>query len=126
MVHTVICNPSFVGNGFDVTVTLSNPAMDIYNSGTLFKNFVQATTLPPTGSTGPFTTFQLDVGPNVDPTLRCSIKDTQGNFIFGTRGTNRDTSFSDSDKGPWQIEGSSAVIAEVVCDPATVANNRPA
>ncbi|KAK3053830.1 hypothetical protein LTR09_005110 [Extremus antarcticus] len=123
-VSAVVCDDKFVGKGFDVIAKLSNQQIEL-GSQTLFKNFVEATTLSPTGSSGPFQTFELIVGVNSNPALRCQINDKRGQPIVALRGENRDTTFSDSDKGPWTFERPQAKVGEIICDPNFVANNQP-
>ena len=53
-------------------------------------------------------------------TERCQAYDTNGNPLIVLRGMNRDVTFSDANKGPWNLETPSA-IGSIICDPAFVA-----
>ncbi|KAK5166107.1 uncharacterized protein LTR77_008368 [Saxophila tyrrhenica] len=119
-VNHVVCDPAFVGKGFDLTVTLQNADTKVGRQ-TFFPNFIGRTTLPPTGGSGPFKTVAVFVGQNADPAIRCQLNDASGNAIVATRGTNVDTTFSDAQKGAWTFQQPDAEVAEIICDPALVA-----
>jgi hypothetical protein len=73
-----------------------------------------------------YDTVELEVGSQVsNQAVRCQIKDTAGTPLFVLRGTNRDDTFSDADKGAWKIENGATDIGSIKCDPSFVANNRP-
>lgn len=120
IVSAIVCDPAFVGNGFDVTVILSNDAQELATQ-TLFDNFVSRAVLPPTASSGPFTTVEIRVGPNAKQDLRCRLLDIHGRKIVAIRGENVDTTFSDADKGAWTFQRPQAMVGKIICDPAFVA-----
>jgi hypothetical protein len=69
-------------------------------------------------ATGPFDTFTLSVGADVDPqTLRCQAIDDSGNPLVATRGENVDVTFSDGGKDEWTFPETS-IVSKVICDPA--------
>ncbi|KAK4945915.1 hypothetical protein LTR10_015008 [Elasticomyces elasticus] len=74
-------------------------------------------------SAGVFTTLEVDVGADQDPTLRCAAQGADGVNIFARRGNNLDDTFSDSTNGKWTFDGP-VTVANIVCDINFVANNR--
>ncbi|KAK5695540.1 hypothetical protein LTR97_009050 [Elasticomyces elasticus] len=76
-----------------------------------------------TGVSGTFTTLEVDVGTDVDSTLRCAVQGADGANIFATRGVNLDDTFSDATNGEWKFDGPVA-ITDVICDLNFAANNR--
>ncbi|KAK5713962.1 hypothetical protein LTR15_010868 [Elasticomyces elasticus] len=76
-----------------------------------------------TGVSGTFTTLEVDVGTDVDSTLRCAVQGADGANIFATRGVNLDDTFSDATNGEWTFDGPVA-ITDVICDLNFAANNR--
>jgi hypothetical protein len=87
-------------NGKQVTVILQSQSSET-GSQTTFRSVNSRKEKAPVGSTGPFETIEIDVGPLADQELRCQALDAYGNALIATRGANIDTSFSDADKGPW-------------------------
>ncbi|KAK5683582.1 hypothetical protein LTS10_005115 [Elasticomyces elasticus] len=77
------------------------------------------------GVSGVFTTLEVDVGTDVDSTLRCAVQGADGANIFATRGVNLDDTFSDASNGEWTFDGPVA-ITDVICDLNFAANNRNA
>ncbi|KAK4896101.1 hypothetical protein LTR27_005958 [Elasticomyces elasticus] len=75
------------------------------------------------GVSGVFTTLEVDVGTDVDSTLRCAVQGADGANIFATRGVNLDDTFSDATNGEWTFDGPVA-ITDVICDLNFAANNR--
>lgn len=120
-VNQIICDPEFVSGGFDTMVTLNNPDTGT-TSQTLFQNLVRRSVLPPSASSGPFKTVEIDVGPNSDPSLRCKISDKKGEAIVALRGGRRETTFNDAGKGPWTFERPQAQVDRIICDPGFVAS----
>ncbi|KAK3625021.1 hypothetical protein LTR56_020665 [Elasticomyces elasticus] len=76
-----------------------------------------------TGVSGTFTTLEVDVGTDVDSTLRCAVQGADGANIFATRGVNLDDTFSDATNGEWTFDGPVA-ITDVNCDLNFAPNNR--
>ena len=93
-----------------------------YSYDTVFETVLEREELPPTGSNGPFTSVEINVGALVDPELRCQLINQRGKKIVATRGDNVDTTFSDADKGPWYFNRPGQKVRNVVCDPAFVAD----
>lgn len=104
-----------------VTVTLQNQAIEL-GSGTTFNNVNARKTLPPVGSSGPFTTINVDVAANAtNQALRCQALDEAGVPLIATRGENIDITFSDADKGEWTfVDDEGVYVSAIVCDPAFV------
>jgi len=77
-----------------------------------------------TGVSGVFTTLEVDVGADVDPTLRCAVTAGGRNDVklFARRGANLDDTFSDSTNGEWTFDEPTA-ISTVVCDLDFVVRN---
>ena len=123
-VHAVVCDPALEAisaDNFQATVILSGDSE--LATQTVFDNTFVKTTQSPVGSSGPFNTVELSVGALVNPELRCAVFDKKGRSIIVLRGANRDTTFSDADKGPWKFEVGNKKVGSITCDPAFVANN---
>lgn len=134
-VSKIICDPAFVkasaapttppatGNGnldTDIRVTLSDGNLA---TQTPFNNAglnVEAAT--PVGSDGPFNSVSLDVGADVQKQdLRCQILDNQGQPITLIRDGSVDTTFADSNGGPWTfVKPANSEVSLIICDPAFV------
>lgn len=146
-VHSIICDPNFVADNLNASttpppatsssdnstssdsadlslrVTLTDPATETASQTTL-ESGDEASTASPIGTSGPFQTVELTVGKDVvNQAYRCQILDVYGNPLIVLRGANRDTTFSDADKGAWTIEAGSSKVSEIVCDTTFVANN---
>lgn len=65
-----------------------------------------------------FDQVTINLGANVDPTLRCKILDFEGQPIVAKRGTNTDFTFADGDKGAWTFVDGLQTVTKVICDPA--------
>jgi hypothetical protein len=78
------------------------------------------------GITGPFTTLEVDVGADVDPTLRCGASLDDEVLLFATRGANLDDTFSDATNGEWTFVDGPVEVTRIVCDLDFEANNRNA
>lgn len=120
-VHSIVCDPAFVAvaaGSYDVRVTLADSAEDLATQ-TALSGVVRDVQVP-VGSSGPFDSVTIDVGPLVDPALRCKVKNVHGRAIVATRGENIDTTFSDADKGAWTFNKRSSVSV-IVCDAKFVA-----
>ena len=126
-VSEIVCDPLFVAIGataFDVTVILQNQGIEL-GSQTVFEAFDGQEELTPRGSSGPYTTVELQVGELVDPqSLRCQILDRQGRAIEVVRGGNVDTTFADGDAGLWTFVRQSRV-SNIICDADFVADPTP-
>ncbi|KAK5170626.1 uncharacterized protein LTR77_005215 [Saxophila tyrrhenica] len=117
---SVIALPQGTNLDTSVTVILQNQAIEL-GSQTTFGNVNSAQTQPPVGSSGPYSTIEINLGADVANTaLRCQALDVSGAPLIAIRGDNTDTTFSDADKGAWTFLQPSEVSA-VVCDPAFVA-----
>jgi hypothetical protein len=114
---SVFAAPAASNNGKSVTVILQSQSTET-GSQTTFKSVNRRKEKAPVGSSGPFETIEISVGPNADQALRCQALDASGTPLVATRGTNIDTSFSDADKGPWTFQKPDAEVARIVCDPA--------
>jgi len=120
-VSAIVCDPSFVAvapGSYDVTVILQDQATET-GSQTILSGVVRDVDVP-VGSSGPFSTVEISVGPLVNPALRCKVKNARGRAIVATRGENIDTTFSDADKGAWTFQKSQSV-SKIICDPIFVA-----
>ena len=82
-----------------MTVVLSGD--DELATQTVVSNTQIRTETKPVGFNGPYDTVELNVGALVDPAFRCQVVDKHGRPIVVLRGANRDTTFSDAEKGPW-------------------------
>ena len=122
-VASVICDPTFVASSKSdntVVVQLSGPGE--LATQTSFTGAMSETSAP-VGSSGPYDTIQVTVGPLVeDQAIRCQLIDEAGVAIFGVRGANTDTTFSDAKKGPWTFRDGATDVSAITCDPAFVAN----
>ncbi|KAK3703220.1 hypothetical protein LTR37_014560 [Vermiconidia calcicola] len=121
-VSRIICDPSFEQIGadaFQVRVVLATSDL---GTQTVFNDATKRSSSRQVGSSGPFEIVEIVVGALVDPELRCQLRDQNNEAIIATHGENRDTTFSDADKGEWTFEQESRV-SRIVCDPAFVANN---
>lgn len=99
-----------------MTVTLQNSETDP-GSLTTFQNDGSRQTLPPVGSSGPFSIVELNIGSGVSRDQRCQIRDENNDVIRVTRGSNNDTSFSDGDVGIWDFDAGPKFVSAVICDP---------
>ncbi|KAL8798301.1 MAG: hypothetical protein Q9182_006774 [Xanthomendoza sp. 2 TL-2023] len=116
-VSKVICDPAFKqsdASGNEIRVQLSNQGIELGIQVALPAGQRQEKAV----SNGPFETVEVMVGALVQKQdYRCQVLDKGGKPIVATRGTNRDITFSDADKGEWKFERVSQV-SKVICDPA--------
>lgn len=105
-----------------VTISLQNRAIAL-ESQTTFFDASHRVQKGPTGSSGPFTTINIDVAANAtNQALRCQVVDEAGQPIIATRGENVDITFSDADNGEWTFADEDGVfVSAIICDPAFVA-----
>lgn len=99
-VAKIVCDPNLEAisaDNFQVTVILSGD--DELATQTVVSNTQIRTEQKPVGSNGPYDTVELSVGALVNPAFRCQVVDKRGRPIVVLRGANRDTTFSDADKG---------------------------
>ena len=63
-------------------------------------------------------TVELIAGSQVPDreTTRCQVLDASGLPLTVLRGTNRDVTFSDAEKGPWTFEVGATEVSKIVCD----------
>lgn len=122
-ISQIICDPAFVAVDpaeAEIRVTLADDAAELATQTVFAAFFDERIELPPSGSSGPFTSVEISVGSLVDAATRCQVLNRAGNPIVATRGENVDTTFSDADKGAWTFNRKSRV-SKVICDPAFVA-----
>jgi len=120
-VSSIVCDPTFVAvapGSYDVTITLADDAVELATQTTL--SGVARDVEAPIGSSGPFTSITVAVGPLVNPELRCKLKNLHDRAIVATRGENIDTTFSDADKGAWTFQKAQSV-GKIICDPKFIA-----
>ncbi len=106
------------GNSADsVTVRLENRGLEL-ESGTPFDG-TQRESKSPIGSSGPYKTVELKLGPDVrQKDLRCQVLDESNNPIVVVRGGNPDTTFADGDKGEWTFKNGATEVSKIICNPA--------
>jgi len=124
IVSEIICDPIFVKSdpsNFETRVILANQRLELGSQTTLKEGpRVEAV---PVGSSGPFQTIEIVVGAwSEKQDLRCKVLDHAGNAIEAVRDPNRDTTFSDADKGLWTFTVESEV-SKIICDESFKANN---
>lgn len=99
-----------------INVILQNQAIEL-GSGTTFVEG-EREVKSPVGSSGPFETVELSLGPDVEQqNLRCQILDDDDEPIVVFRDPNTDTTFADADGGPWMLRDGAQVVKTIVCDP---------
>ena len=102
-----------------INVMLQNQAIEL-GSGTSFVEGARDVKSP-VGSSGPFETVELSLGPDVSQqTLRCQILDGDDEPIVVVRGENVETTFADGDGGPWTLRDGAQVVESIICDPEFV------
>jgi hypothetical protein len=123
-VSEIICDPIFVKtdpSNFQTRVILQNQRTEL-GSQTTLKEGARVEAVP-VGSSGPFQTIEIVVGAwSEKQDLRCQVLDKAGHPIEAVRGANRDTTFSDADKGLWTFSVES-VVTNIICDESFKANN---
>ncbi|PVH72171.1 hypothetical protein DL98DRAFT_520629 [Cadophora sp. DSE1049] len=106
-------------NNFDssITVILQNQNLEIGSQTQFAEGQRQAKS--PVGSSGPFTTVELSLGPDVkQKDLRCQVLDKSNKPIVVVRGQNVDITFADGDKGEWTFKNGATEVNTIICDPA--------
>jgi hypothetical protein len=99
-----------------ISVILQNQAIEL-GSTTEFTEGVRETK-EPVGSSGPFTTVELNLGDGVGrQDLRCQILDDSNVPIILLRGENNDTTFADGDGGVWDFQDGALLVSTIICDP---------
>jgi len=108
--------PQSVQGDNSISVILQNQAIEL-GSGTSFVEGDRQEKSP-TGSSGPFKTVELSLGPDVEQQdLRCQILDCNNEPIVVVRGENVDTTFADGNGGPWTLQDGAQIVDTIVCDP---------
>ncbi|ORY11131.1 hypothetical protein BCR34DRAFT_565731 [Clohesyomyces aquaticus] len=115
--------PQFAGDS-SITVVLENQAIEVGSQTQFLDGMRQAK--PPVGSSGPFATVELRLGPNVKKAgLRCQVLDNNNVPITVVRGANVDITFADGDKGLWTFQNGATEVSQIICDPAFVQGAKP-
>lgn len=100
-----------------ITVILQNQNLEIGSQTQFAEGQRQAKS--PVGSSGPFTTVELSLGPDVkQKDLRCQVLDKNNDPIVVVRGQNVDITFADGDKGEWTFKSGATKVSKIICDPA--------
>lgn len=105
-------------DGASIDVRLSNQAIEL-GSGTSFEEDQLPQTKPPTGSSGPFDTVVLALGPDVENAdLRCQLLDANHDAIAIVRNGVTQITFADGgEQAPWTFLDGATEVSSIVCDP---------
>jgi hypothetical protein len=99
-----------------INVMLQNQAIELGSGTSFVEGDRQAKS--PVGSSGPFETVELSLGPDVvQQDLRCQILDSDNEPIVVVRGQNVETTFADGNGGPWTLQDGAQVVETIICDP---------
>jgi len=98
-----------------ITIILQNQNPEIGSQTQFTEGQRQARS--PVGSSGPFTTVELSLGPDVkQKDLRCQVLDKKNDPIVVVRDQNVDITFADGDQGKWTFKNGAAEVSKIVCD----------